>query len=78
MSGAVHKREINKEGAKAVKRRRHRDRKDGKGNGKTEVLGLEQQITDRGHYFHADRTSPLTQEFCKKSLHLSDYGISHS
>ena len=29
MSGGVHKGKINKEGAKAVKRRRHRDKKDG-------------------------------------------------
>ncbi|GEM_PF-3932220 len=60
------------------KKRRFRDWKGGKGNGKTEELGLEQQITDRGHYFHADRTSPLTQEFCKKRLHLSGYGINLS
>ena len=29
VSGGVHKGKINKEGAKAVKRRRHRDKKDG-------------------------------------------------
>ena len=29
MSGGVHKGKINKEGAKAVKRRRYRDKKDG-------------------------------------------------
>ena len=63
MSGGVHKGKINKERAKAVKRRRYRDKKDGKGNGKTEELGLEQQITDRGHYFHADWTWHCLQ-FC--------------
>ena len=51
-----------KEEARGQERRIHRNRE------KTEVLGQEQQITDRGHYFHAERTSPLHRNFAKRAF----------